>query len=96
LEVINNDNLGEEQKVKAAAEMMELQERVEKEAAAESLLEAKGFSEVFVRMDENSADVVVNNSNLTEADLAQISDVVSRKTGIDPANIVITPLQTNK
>ena len=96
LEVINNDSLGEEQKVQAAAEMMQLQERIEKEAAAESLLEAKGFEEVFVRMDEDSADVVVNVNQLTEADLAQISDVVSRKTGILPENIVISPLKTQK
>lgn len=93
LEVINNENLAEEQKVGAAAEMIALQDRIEKEAAAESLLEAKGYKDVFVRMDDSTVDVVVNATTLSASELAQISDVVSRKTGIDPSQIVISPLR---
>lgn len=92
LEVINNENLGEEQKIQAAAEMMLLQDRIEKEAAAESMLNAKGFEDVFVRMDDETVDVVVNAVELTEIQLAQIADVVSRKTGVDPSKVVITTL----
>lgn len=93
LGVINNEQLAEEQKVDAAAKMVELQDRIEKESSAETMLEAKGFKEVFVRMDDNGVDVVVNVEQLTETELAQITDVVSRKTGIAPENIVITPLK---
>lgn len=93
LGVINNEQLGEEQKVDAAAKMVELQDRIEKEAAAETLLEAKGFKDVFVRMDDTGVDVVVNANQLTETELAQIADVVSRKTGVVAENIVITPLK---
>lgn len=96
LGVINNEKLGEEQKIDAAAKMVDLQDRIEKEAAAESILEAKGFKEVFVRMDETGVDVVVNAEKLTENELAQIADVVSRKTGVSSELIVITPLKINK
>lgn len=95
LDVINNENLSEEEKVNAASNLIELQDCMEKEAAAESLLEAKGYKDVFVRMnvDKESVDVVVNADSLTDTDIAQISDVVSRKTGIDPSKIVISPLK---
>lgn len=41
---------------------------------------------------EDSADVVVGISTLTDAQCAQIEDVVSRKTGVPAENIVINPL----
>lgn len=96
LNVINNDQLDKEQKTGAAADMVKLQDRIEKEAAAESMLEAKGFKDVFVRMDENGVDVVVNTSKLSENELAQIADVVSRKTGISADKVVIVPLKIGK
>ena len=33
--------------------------RIEKENAAEDMLKAKGFSEVYVRIDDDTVDVVV-------------------------------------
>jgi stage III sporulation protein AH len=93
VEMMNNENLGEEQKVEAANQMIDLQERIEMEAAAESILEAKGFTNVFVRVDETDVDVVVSADALTDAELAQIYDVVSRKTGFEAESITITPLQ---
>ena len=50
------------------------------------------FSEAVVNLTENSADIVVNASELTDANRAQIEDIVSRKTEIAPENIVITPI----
>lgn len=91
--VVNSEAISEEQRVQAASLMFTLQERIEKEAAAESLLEAKGYDEVFVRMDDKSVDVVVDVASLTAVDMAQITELVARKTGIDPLNVVITPLK---
>jgi len=64
----------------------------EKEAAAETLLSSKGFSETVVSLTADSADVVVNASELSDANRAQIEDIISRKTGIAAENIVITPV----
>jgi stage III sporulation protein AH len=92
-EMINNTNLEQEQKAKAAEGIMEIQKRIEKETAAEAMIEAKGFKEVYVRIDDNSVDVVVNKEALTDAEIAQIEDIVKRKTGMSDDQIHISPMR---
>ena len=65
-------------------------EIAEKEAAAEILLEAKGFSDVVVSINGDAADVVVNATTLDDAMRAQIEDIVTRKTEVAPENIIIS------
>ena len=65
-------------------------EIAEKEAAAEILLEAKGFADVVVSINADAVDVVVNATELTDAQRAQIEDIVKRKTEIAAENIVIS------
>ena len=90
-EIIDNKQLTGEQKKKAVNEMVELTKIAEKEAAAETMLSAKGFTDSVVSLSEESADVVVNAKELSEANRAQIEDIVIRKTGMAAENIVITP-----
>lgn len=92
LDIINNTAIGEGQKEEAVQEMIGLTDIAEKEAAAEILLEAKGFRQVVVSMQENNVDVVVQASELTDVQRAQIEDIVKRKTGVSGENIVITPV----
>ena len=40
--------------------------------------------------------MVVSNADLTDANRAQIEDIVTRKTGIAPQNIVITPIHSGE
>ena len=91
-EIISSEEIGDEQKQTAVNTMVAMTELTEKEAAAELLLEAKGFSDVIVNLTGETADIVVPDSTLEEAKLAQIEDIVKRKTGIAEENIVITPL----
>lgn len=91
-EIISSEEIGDEQKQTAVNTMVAMTELTEKEAAAELLLEAKGFSDVIVNLTGETADIVVPDSALEEAKLAQIEDIVKRKTGIAEENIVITPL----
>ena len=72
--------------------MVEMTEVSEKEAAAEMLLEAKGFENAVVNLTGETADVVVPEADLEDAKRAQIEDIIKRKTGIAAENIVITPL----
>ena len=74
------------------AQMVAMTEIAEKETAAETMLASKGFLDSVVSISEGSADVVVNASELTEANRAQIEDIVTRKTGVAAQNIVITPV----
>lgn len=74
------------------AQMVAMTEIAEKETAAETMLASKGFLDSVVSISKDSADVVVNASELTEANRAQIEDIVTRKTGVAAQNIVITPV----
>ena len=93
LGIINNANLSEKQKEEAVAKMIELTEIAELEAAVETMLLSKGFSEVVVTLTDGGADVVVNATELSDAKRAQIEDIVTRKTGIKPENVVISSMQ---
>lgn len=90
--IIDNKNLTEEQKSQAVSEMIEMTKIAELETSVETMLLAKGFSESVVTITESGVDVVVNSSELTDANRAQIEDIVTRKTGVAPENIVITPM----
>ena len=91
-DIINNQELQDEQKQNAVNTMVSMTELTEKEAAAELLLEAKGFQNVVVNLTGETADIVVPDSQLSLAQRAQIEDIVKRKTGIAAEQIVITPL----
>ncbi len=90
LEIINNVNISEEQKQEAVNNMIAITDIAEKETAAEILLEAKGFKDVVVSITDTTVDIVVNTAELTEAQRAQIEDIVIRKTGVAPEAIIIS------
>ncbi len=92
LEIINSTSLSESQKQDAVNGMMELTQIAEMEMAAEILLEAKGFDGAVVSVNGDMVDVVVCTDSLDDAKLAQIEDIIVRKTGMDPANIIISSM----
>lgn len=95
-EILNNEEIADEQKQDAISTMVQMTEVTEKEAAAELLLEAKGFENVVVNLTGETADVVVPDIYLDDAQRAQIEDIVKRKTGIAPEYIVITPFSQSE
>lgn len=94
--LVNNKNATNTQKDKAMNEIMKMTEVNEKETATENLLAAKGFEEAVVTILSDSVDVVVNAEDLTEQQIAQIEDVVKRKTECSADKIVISPVGKNK
>ena len=92
-DIINNEGIDDEEKQEAIHTMVSMTDLSEKEAAAELLLEAKGFKDVVVNLTGETADIVVPDVELSDAKRAQIEDIVKRKTGIAAENIVITPLK---
>ncbi len=90
LEIINNANISETQKQEAVNSMISMTDIAEKETAAEILLEAKGFEDAIVSIDGDSVDVVVNTEELSEAQRAQIEDIVMRKTGVSAESVIIS------
>ena len=96
MELISNTDITEEQKQEAIDTMIDLTAIAEKENAAEMLLEAKGFADVVVRILDESVDVVVNAAEITDQQVAQIEDIVMRKTGAEASDIVITSVITGE
>ncbi len=96
LDLTQNDTLDSAKRNEAADEILKIQQRVEKETAAEALIESKGFKNAYVRIDNETVDVVVDKAELTDAELAQIEDIVKRKTGYDASQIRITTFKTDK
>ncbi|PWM60716.1 MAG: stage III sporulation protein AH [Subdoligranulum variabile] len=90
MEVINNAAIADDQKQAAVDQMIALTAVAEKENAAETLLGAKGFTDSVVCINDGTVDVVVGKTELTDAERAQIEDIVKRKTEVDAANVVIT------
>ena len=96
LEIINSAGLTDMQKQDAVNTMVEMTSIAEKETAAEILLQAKGFQDVVVSINEDAVDVVVNMAELTDVQRAQIEDIVKRKTGVESRDIIVTPVNSKK
>ena len=94
--IVNNKNATEAQKDDAMKEIMRMTTAGEKETATETMLEAKGFADAVVTIQNDSVDVVVDGEKLTEQQIAQIESVVKRKTGCSSDKIVISPVGKNK
>ena len=95
LGIVNSATLTDEQKQAAVDQMIALTDTAGREAAAEMLLEAKGFTDVVVSITDNAADVVLNMGDITDAKRAQVEDIVKRKTNISAENIIITPIDAS-
>lgn len=94
LEIINNDGLAAEEKQAAIDRMVAMNAIAEKENAAETLLKSKGFSDAIVSIQDGQVDVVIGKESLTDAEVAQVEDIVKRKTEIGVENIVISLVNT--
>lgn len=92
LEIINNTAIEESLKQDAVNKMIAMTDIAEREAAAEMLLEAKGFTDVVVSITDDNCDVVLNMGEVTDAKRAQVEDIVKRKTNVSADQIIITPI----
>lgn len=90
MDMLGDDSLSETQKQEAINTLLEMTQISEMEQAAELLLEAKGFSDAVVNIVGEEVDVVINATSVTDRQIAQIEDIVMRKTGAEAQNIVIT------
>ena len=89
MDMLGDETLSEAQKQEAIDVLLEMTEISEKEQAAELLLEAKGFMDAVVNIVGEEVDVVINATEVTDRQIAQIEDIVMRKTGAEAENVVI-------
>ena len=95
LEIIENTDIADAQKQEAIQNMISMTNIAEMETGAEILLEAKGFEDCIVSISDTGVDVVVNAASLSDVELAQIVDIVNRKTGVNESEIVISTVNAD-
>ena len=92
MEVVNNSALTDVEKQAAVEELAVMTELAQKEAACELMLSSKGFEEAVVSIAADGADVILNATEVTDAQRAQVEDIINRKAGIAAAHIVISTM----
>ena len=90
MEMIGSDQIAEADKQVVIQSMIKMTEIAEKENAAETLLQAKGFVDPVVSITDGKVDVVINAVSITDPERAQIEDIVKRKTEVGAEGIIIT------
>ena len=90
MDLLADNSTTEEQRDIAFNKIVALAETAEIENSTELLLEAKGFDGAVVSIVENTVDVVINAASVTDGQIAQIEDIVIRKTGMEAENIVVS------
>jgi stage III sporulation protein AH len=93
LEIINSEALGDDQKQEAINSMLTLTQNAEKENATETLLHAKGFDDAMVNIVDGRVNVVIAATSITDAEKAQIEDIVKQKTEMSVDQIVISLME---
>lgn len=88
-DIINNQNTDQTFKNLAQQELVKIVSLTEKEMIIENLIISRGFNDALVFMTDDSVTVIVDTKELTQAQVAQIQDIVVSKTKVSPSNIKI-------
>ncbi|EIW18433.1 MULTISPECIES: SpoIIIAH-like family protein [Pelosinus] len=62
----------------------------QKEAEMESLIKSRGFADALVFVRENSVSAVIKTTSLSQEEVIQIADVITRISGVKAENISIS------
>lgn len=91
--ILENDKIQNDQKSIAANEIKNINDRRNKIATLENLIQAKGIEDVVTLINDNSINIVIksnNNQEIEQDKIAQIQNIVSRELNTDIENIHIT------
>jgi stage III sporulation protein AH len=82
--------MDEASKESAISSYVALNDNIEKESDAETLLFARGFEDAIVTISDDYVDVALSVESVDDTTRAQIEDIVTRKTGYDVSQVVIS------
>lgn len=88
--IIASETTSAEAKANAEAERLKLIANMDSIMTIENLIKAKGFTDVIVSATANTINVIVETSGLTNAEVAQIVDVVRNNSDYSIDSIKIT------
>jgi len=90
--ILDSANSSASAKTEAETSLAELAAKEEQELVLEGYILAKGFEDVVVSFTENYVNVMVKATELSEAEVAQIVQVVQEQTSKSIDNIKIIPV----
>ena len=88
-DIINSEKAEDNFKNMAQQELVKIVALTDKEMMIENLIVARGFNDALVFLTDDSATVIVEAKELTPSNIAQIQDIIVRKTKLEPKNIKI-------
>lgn len=88
-DIINSEKAEENFKNMAQQELVKIVALTEKEMIIENLIVARGFNDALVFLTDDSATAIVEAKELTSSNIAQIQDIIVRKTKLDAKDIKI-------
>ena len=88
-EIIESDEASEESQKEAEEKLLELVDLMEKELQVENLLRGKGYEDALFFYRNDVATVMLHTGDLSEVEIAQVSDAVAGIVGIARESIQI-------
>lgn len=88
--IVQNPNISEEQKAIATQEISKASQTQNAIMIAENLLLAKGFNKCIIFVNDTSISVIIGKDSLSQEEIAQIQNIVSRELAVDVGNIHIS------
>jgi len=92
-EVLESEASSAEAKLNAEEQINALLEAMTLEVTMEGLIKAKGFSEALVNYSSTYINILVQSSELTETEVAQIVDIIQSQVERDIDYIKIIPVE---
>ena len=93
LEILNqtaaNESFDSEIRKKAGDKILAAAENIEKETAIESIAQSKGYAEICVYIEDDTANVSVRKDGFSQDDVAVLTDIVTDQTDLGAQNIRI-------
>lgn len=88
--VLNSDNSLETQKQSATEEITKINNTKNSIMVCENLLKTKGFDSSVIFVNGNSISVIIGADELTQEEIAQVQNIISREMSADIQNIHIS------
>ena len=92
-QILKNESSSQEAKENAQAQINSLIEAMSIEVTMEGLIKAKGFSEALVNYSSTYINVILQSSELTESEVAQIVEIIQSQVDRDIDYIKIIPVE---
>ena len=89
-EITEDESATADAKAEAGKKLKDSAEAIKKEGEIENLINAKGYKDSIVFIDEKEIRVIVKADELDKKKVSQIADIITSKTEFKPSEIIIS------